>query len=177
MPMNYKREHTPAEVPLYERWNEWAKNHQYNRAVVIGNGVFLNAIEGSLRQTRRALLASGAGNSALGVIFFSMASSNDAVTGNPFSIPAGQNTPRRPFAEFASGSTTGKSVDGATLYEDTADNPTPFFGLPATIPTLAWKASPTVGHLMGFAKRADGTPLDTATVTIENLGSPATRIG
>jgi hypothetical protein len=106
-----------------------------------------------------------------------MAGSNDAVTGNPFSIPAGQNTPARPFAEFASGLTTGKSVNGATLYEDPATNPTPVFAFPATIPTLAWRASPTVGHLMGFAKRADGTPLDTATVTIENLGAHATRGG
>jgi uncharacterized lipoprotein YddW (UPF0748 family) len=177
IPMNYKREHSTTEVPLYERWNEWAKNHQYNRAVLIGNGVFLNAIEGSLRQTRRALLPSSAGNSALGVVFFSMATSNVAVTGNPFSIPGGQNTPARSFAEFAAGLTAGKSVDGATLYEDPATNPSPVFSLPATIPSLAWKSSPTAGHLMGFAKRADGTPLDTATVTIENLDTKATRSG
>src|SRR5262245_3165105 len=177
MPMNYKREHSTTEVPLYERWNEWAKNHQYTRAVVIGNGVFLNAVEGSLRQARRALAPSSAGASALGVIMFSMATSNVAVAGNPFSIPAGQNTPARPFAEFASGLTTGRSVDGATLYEDQAANPAPVFGLPATIPALAWKASPTAGHLMGFAKRPDGTPLDTATVVIENLDTHATRSG
>jgi len=177
MPMNYKRENVAPQPTQYDQWNEWAKNHQYNRAVVIGNGVFLNAIEGSLRQARRALALSGAGNSALGVILFSMATSNVAVTANPFSIPAGQSTPARPFAEFASGLTTGKSVNGATLYEDPATNPTPVFGLPATIPTLAWKTSPTVGHLMGFAMRSDGTPLDTATVTIENLDTHATRIG
>ena len=106
-----------------------------------------------------------------------MATSNVAVTGNPFSLPAGQNTPARPFAEFASGLTTGKSVDGVTLYEDPATNPTPVFALPAAIPALAWKTSPTVGHLMGFAKRSDGTPLDTATVTIKNLDTRATRGG
>src|SRR5215475_5864105 len=175
MPMNYKREDT--QITLYNTWNEWAKNHQYNRAVVIGNGVFLNAVEGSLRQARRALAPSGAGNSALGVIFFSMATSNVAVAPNPFSVPPRIDTPVRPFAEFASGLTTGKSVDAATLYEDPATNPTPVFGLPATVPTLAWKASPTFGHLMGFAKRADGTPLDTATVTIENLDTHSTRRG
>jgi uncharacterized lipoprotein YddW (UPF0748 family) len=177
MPMNYKRDHVAPQPTQYDQWNEWAKNHQYNRAVVIGNGVFLNAVEGSLRQARRALAPSGAGNSAIGVIFFSMATSNIAVAANPFSVPAGLNTPARPFAEFASGLTTGKSVDGATLYEDPATNPTPVFALPATVPTLVWKASPTVGHLMGFAMRSDGTPLDTATVTIENLDTHATRIG
>jgi uncharacterized lipoprotein YddW (UPF0748 family) len=175
IPMNYKREHSTTEVPLYERWNDWAKNHQYNRAVMIGNGVFLNAIEGSLSQARRALLPSSAGNSALGVALFSMATSNVAVTGNPFSIPGGQNTPARSFEEFAAGLTTGKSVDGATLYEDPAGNPSPIFSLPATIPALAWKSSPTAGHLMGFARRADGTPLDTATVTIENLDTHSAR--
>src|SRR5262249_45212222 len=118
-----------------------------------------------------------AGASALGVIFFSMATSNIEIPANPFSIPAGLNTPARPFAEFASGLTTGKSVDGATLYEDPATNPTPVFALPATVPTLAWKASPTVGHLMGFATRSDGTPLDTATVTIKNLDTHSTRSG
>jgi uncharacterized lipoprotein YddW (UPF0748 family) len=175
MPMNYKREHSASEVQLYERWNEWTKNHQYNRAVVIGNGMFLNAVEGSLRQTRRALAPSKEGNSGIGVIFFSMASTNVAVTTNPFSVPARRNTPARSFAEFAAGLTTGKSVNGATLYEDRAPNPTPVFAHPATVPILAWKASPKVGHLMGFAKRADGAPLDTANVTIENLETRAAR--
>jgi len=175
MPMNYKREHSTSEVQLYERWNEWIKNHQYNRAAVIGNGIFLNSIEGSLRQTRRALAPSSSGNSGIGVIFFSMASINATVRTNLFSIPAGQSTPTRPFAEFAAGLTTGKSVNGAMPYEDRATNPTPVFGRPATPPTLAWKASPTLGHLMGFAKRPDGSPLDTAIVTIENLKTRATR--
>jgi uncharacterized lipoprotein YddW (UPF0748 family) len=177
MPMNYKREDQSTHIPLYNSWNEWSKNHQYNRAVVIGNSLDNNAIEGSLRQARRALAPSSAGASALGVILYSMANYDQPVTANPFSIPAGQNTPTRPFAELASGLTTGKSVDGATLYEDPAANPTPAFALPATIPTLAWKTSPTAGHLTGFARRADGTPLDTATVTIENLDTHATRGG
>jgi uncharacterized lipoprotein YddW (UPF0748 family) len=175
MPMNYKREHSATEFPLYDRWNEWSKNHQYNRAVVIGQGAFLNGVEGTLRQIRRALAPSSAGNGGLGVIFFSMATSNVAVAANPFSIPAWQNTPARPFAEFAAGLTTGKAVDGVTLYEDPAANPTPLFGAPATVPTLAWKSTPTLGHVMGFAKCADGTAMDTGAVTIENLGTGATR--
>jgi len=177
MPMNYKREHVSDQVTQYNQWSEWAKNHQYKRSVAIGASLDLNAIEGSLRQARRALTPSSAGASALGVIFFSMANYDDPVTANPFSIPPGLSTPSRPFAELAAGLTTGKSVNGATLYEDPATDPTPVFGLPATIPTLAWKASPTSGHLMGFAKRADGTPLDTATVTIKNLDTDFSQVG
>ncbi|MDQ3686049.1 MAG: family 10 glycosylhydrolase [Acidobacteriota bacterium] len=173
IPMNYKREHTPLQATQYDQWNEWTKNHQYNRAAIIGQGAFLNAIEGTLRQTRRALEPSSTGNSASGVIFFSMATTNVAVTANPFSQPPGQNTPARPFAEFASGLTTGKSVNGTILYEPTGL--TPIFGEPATIPVFSWKAAPTLGHVMGFAWRADNSPLDTAIVTIENLSTGDTR--
>jgi hypothetical protein len=142
---------------------------------MIGQGAFVNSVEGTIRQTRRALAPSSTGNSSIGIIYFSMATSNIAVAANPHSFPAGQNTPARPFAEFASGLTTGKSVNGLTNYEDTAANPTPIFSQAAQIPTLSWKATPTRGHLMGFARRADSTPLDTATVTIENLDTHATR--
>jgi uncharacterized lipoprotein YddW (UPF0748 family) len=175
MPMAYKREHVTGEATQFNQWNEWTKNHQYNRAGVIGQGAFLNSIEGTLRQTRRALAPSGAGRSGLGVIFYSMATSNVAVTANPLSIPPLQNTPARPFSEFASGLTTGKSVNGLVLYEDPATNPVPIFDQPAAIPVLSWKAAPTVGHLKGFARRADQSPLDTAAVTIENLSTGTIR--
>ncbi len=175
IPMNYKREHTPSNVPLFDTWNEWTKNHQYNRISLLGLGVYLNGIEGTLRQTRRSLAPSSTGQSVKGVVFYSMANTNEAVTANPFSIPAGQNTIRRPFAEFASGLTTGKSVDGLTLYEDQTANPTPIFAQPATVPVLPWKSAPTRGHVKGFAKRADDTPLDTATVTVKNLNTNTQR--
>jgi len=174
IPMNYKREHN-AERNLYNSWMEWTKNHQYNRAAIIGQGAFLNSIEGTLPQTRRALAPSSTGNSGIGVIFYSMATTNVAVTANPLSIPSGQNTPARPFAEFASGLTTGKSVNGMTLYENPTANYTPIFAETAAIPTLSWKASPTKGHLMGFARRADNTVLDTAAVTITDLTNGNTR--
>src|SRR5262249_58888509 len=48
MPMNYKREHMAPQPTQYDQWNEWAKNHQYNRAVLIGSGGLVNGIEGSL---------------------------------------------------------------------------------------------------------------------------------
>ncbi len=175
IPMNYKREHIASQAAQYDQWNEWLKNHQYRRAGMVGQGAFLNSIEGTLPQTRRALAPSSAGNSGIGVIFYSMATSNVAVAANPLSIPPGQDTPARPFAEFASGLTTGKSVNGLTLYENPATNPTPIFSEPATIPVLPWKAAPTTGHIMGFARRVDNTPLDTATVTITNLDTNDTR--
>jgi uncharacterized lipoprotein YddW (UPF0748 family) len=173
MPMNYKRENTSSGVRQFDRWSEWVKNHQYNRSALVGIGVYLNSIEGTLRQTRRALSPSPTGKSSLGTIFYSMASSNAAVSANPRSIPAGRKTTARPFTELAAGLTKGKSIDGSRLYENPAAYPAPVFERTAAIPTLAWKASPALGHLMGFAKRPGGTPLDTATVTIENLDNSA----
>jgi uncharacterized lipoprotein YddW (UPF0748 family) len=174
IPMNYKRE--PSQAGLFDTWNEWTKNHQYNRAALIGLGAYLNSIEGTLRQTRRSLAPSTTGNTAPGVVFYAMANTNEAVTANPFSIPAGQNTPKRSFAEFASGLTTGKSVSGTTFYEDPTANPIPVFSQPASVPVFSWKVVPTKGHLMGFAKRGDNTPLDTAVVTIKNLETNAVRL-
>ena len=175
IPMVYKGEHSAALATQFNQWNEWTKNHQYNRGAMMGLGAANNSIEGTLRQTRRALLApSTQGKTDLGVIYFSMATSNIAVANNPLAIPPG-STPARPFAEFASGLTTGKSVDGTRNYEDPAANPVPVFSQSATIPDLPWKSQPTAGHLMGFARRADSSALDTADVTIENLDAQATR--
>lgn len=174
MPMVYKAEHTATIRPQYDQWDAWLRTHLYGRAGVMGQGAFNNAIEGTLRQTRRTLLPAG-GTNLSGVIFFSMATSNIAVTNNPFAVPTTVTTPARPFSEFASGLTTGKSVNGLTLYEPSGQ--TPVFADPAQIPVLQWKAAPTKGHIKGFARRADNTPLDTATVTITNLDSNTSRTG
>lgn len=170
IPMNYKREHTASERAMFDRWSEWTKDHQYNRTALIGLGAYLNAIEGTLRQTRRAFMPSAAGNRVSGVNFYAMANTNAAVANNPFSIPPGQNTPVRPFAEFASGLVTGRSTDGTRLYEDPAVNPTPLFSEPAAVPDLAWKSDPQVGHLKGFIKDEAGTAVDAGDVAITRIG-------
>lgn len=171
MPMAYKAEHTASVRPQYDQWNSWLRGHLYNRAGVLGQGSFVNSIEGTLLQTRRTLTPTG-GTNLSGIIFFSMATSNIAVTNNPFAIPPA-TTPARPFAEFAAGLTTGKSVNGLTLYEPAGM--TPVFAEPALIPGFSWKLAPSTGHMKGDARRADNTALDTATVTIENLDTNTTR--
>jgi uncharacterized lipoprotein YddW (UPF0748 family) len=175
MPMAYKAENINTGPPSvnqqtqFNQWLAWLNTHQYNRAGVIGIGGLSNAIEGTLRQTRRSLATP---NNLAGVIFFSMATSNVAITSNPYAIPPGA-TPARPFAEFASGLTTGKSISGATLYEPAVDAANPIFAEAAAIPVFAWKSAPTKGHLMGFAKRPDGTAIDTGAVTVINADTNA----
>ena len=178
IPMNYKREHTvaaPSQVVMFDEWIEWSKNQKYNRSVVIGAGNFLNGVEGNVRQVRRSLAPSAQGNSADGVNFFSMATSNVNVAANPWSVPPGVNTPTRPFSDFARSLTTGKS--GATLFEPNANDPgyQAIFAQPATIPIHSWKAAPTKGHIMGFARRANSSVLDTAAVTMTNIDTDAVR--
>jgi uncharacterized lipoprotein YddW (UPF0748 family) len=172
IPMVYKAEHTASVRPQYDQWDLWLRGHLYNRAGMIGQGASVNAIEGSLRQTRRTLTPASGPTNLSGIIFFSMATSNIAVTNNPFAIPPA-NTPARPFAEFASALTTGKSVNGATLYEPAGM--TPIFNDPAPIPIFSWKIAPSLGHMKGEARQPDNTGYDTAAVTIENLDSHATR--
>jgi uncharacterized lipoprotein YddW (UPF0748 family) len=174
IPMAYKAEHTATIRPQYDQWDAWLRNHLYNRAGMTGQGALVNAIEGTLRQTRRTLTPSSGPTNLSGIIFFSMATSNIAVPSNPFAIPPGA-TPVRPFAEFASALTTGKSINGLMLYEP--EGMTPIFNDPATIPTFSWKIAPILGHVKGEARRANGTPLDTAAVTIENLDTHSVRSG
>ena len=172
IPMVYKAEHTATIRPQYDQWDAWLRTHLYDRAGLMGQGASVNAIEGTLRQTRRTLTPA-TGTNLSGIIFFSMATSNIAVTNNPFAIPSPVTTPARPFAELASGLTTGKSVNGATLYEPAGQ--TPIFADPANIPTFSWKLAPTKGHAKGEAFDSDDKPLDTAAVQIENLDTHATR--
>jgi uncharacterized lipoprotein YddW (UPF0748 family) len=178
IPMNYKREHIASQQMQFDQWVDWMQRHQYGRAGLIGMGVFLNSIEGSLPQVRRALQEPPvASNRAAGVVFFSMANPDEAVSGNPLSIHAGLSTPKRGIAEFASGLTTGKSVNGATLYEDAIANPVPVFSFPVPVPGHAWKTAPQVGHLKGFVTDETGAVVDTGAIRIERQGPGAPAVG
>ena len=87
MPMAYKGEHSATVRPQYDQWDLWLRGHLYNRAGVMGQGALSNAIEGTLRQTRRTLTPTG-GTNLSGIIFFSMATSNIAVTCESLRYPA-----------------------------------------------------------------------------------------
>jgi len=185
IPMNYKREHIIAQQAQFNQWLEWTRNHQYGRAALVGQGAFVNAIEGTLRQVRRSLAPSATtGNRVGGVIFFSMATSNVFTNNgttvpvrNPYSIPPDLFTPTRTFEQFASGLTTGKSVNGATPYEDPLANPVPVFSFPAPVPVHPWKVNPQVGHLKGVVKTAIGTTVDTGAIRIEREGTDTPLVG
>ncbi len=138
VPMNYDREHDPTQRLYFEHWIEWEKDHTYGRAVVIGQGAWLNAISGSLTQAHKALAPSAAGHLAAGITFYSYAATNkDGLPNSTFyqalSQPSGYGTP-----------------------------PFPTWEPP---PTLSWKAAPTRGHLLGWAVGPSG-PLARVQVTL-----------
>ncbi|HUS19662.1 MAG TPA: family 10 glycosylhydrolase [Terriglobales bacterium] len=177
IPMNYKREHFTSNINLYTQWNEWTKNHAYNRMTLIGQGAFLNSIEGTLKQVRKAFTPSSLGNSTSGIVFFSMATSNVAVTASSSNISGTPLTPLRSFAEFASGLTTGRSVNGAVNYEDPLLNPVPVFQSTASIPDMPWKSAPRVGHVKGTVRDENGNIVDAGSVMLQRIAGGIVTAG
>jgi len=164
-PMLYKREHVPAEKKQFDDWLQFLVTtaHTNRRAALPGIGAYLNSIEGTLRQARRARAAN-----ADGIIFFAMGdtkpwsilanSTNDAVRHNPYAIPvAGIYTPKRPNEEFFLA--LRKSTDGQTAFERTD---LPLFAATLPAPRQAEEAN---GAVMGYAE-GDGT-----LVTVESLAT------
>lgn len=170
VPMNYKRDSNASQKAMFDGWTEYMRNHQYDRVIINGLGNYLDAVECTLQQIRRSIAPSPVtGTTLAGTAFYSMATTNAAVTANPCAIPAPQNTPVRPFAEFASALRTGRSVNGVILYENPAANPIPVFASPAEIPLFSWKANPQLGHLMGIINEADGTLVDAGAIQINRV--------
>lgn len=186
-PMVYKREHIAAEKAQFDRWSDYTKSlaAATGRQSIIGLGAYLNSIEGTLAQIRRsqALPPYTALARADGVLIYALgntlpgtttgSSTNAAISGNPLSFPTpGASTPKRPNAEFFSAVKTGASTTGSPFESSSL---AAVFAVPATIPAMPWKEAPTRGHLRGFAYRADGTPIDTGVVMLENTTTGATR--
>lgn len=71
-PMNYKRERLPAQAKQFDDWLQFTSDtaRENGRISLIGVGAFMNPLDATLRQTRRALEHSN------GVIFYSLASTN-----------------------------------------------------------------------------------------------------
>ncbi len=87
LPMTYRDEDTDA--AQFDAWVEWQRDHQYGRATVVGTGLFLNDVAGSLAQWQRLRAPSGGGNQALGLAGYS------------YATPSRDGTSRRAFANAA----------------------------------------------------------------------------
>ncbi len=171
MPMNYFRDFHPTQQLWYNRWIEWEKDHQYGRQIVIGPGSYMQYIEDTLYQIRRAQSPSNLGNYAAGVSLYTYGSShlysNDDYAGG---APAA-TLPRQPHRYlpesndllFATLSQTGGYWDPVF---DTFIPTRPVFPAPAAIPEQPWKIRPQTGFLMGVVS-AEGKPVDHLRITVE----------
>jgi uncharacterized lipoprotein YddW (UPF0748 family) len=139
IPMNYKREHFTTEPNnqrrMYLEWNEFARDHQYARDVVIGTAIYLNFVENSVIQVRKALTPNANGNSAIGWVGYSYRSP-DCLSVSPFCGPSRSTDASR--AELTRALTQPSEYDAVLP---------PVFSTPATVPTMPWKTAPTRGHL------------------------------
>ncbi len=81
--MTYKNEETYA--GQFDGWIAWEKDHQYDRAVVVGTGLYLNTVEDSMAQWLRTRQPSDLGNKTLGICGYSYATpSNEAASRRAF---------------------------------------------------------------------------------------------
>ncbi len=164
-PMLYKREHLGRERKQFDDWLSYTIKtaHGNGRLAIAGIGAYMNGIEGTLRQGRRARDAG-----ADGILMFAVGdtapwstaanSTNTAVKRNPYYSPApGSPTPKRPNEDFVAAVASGRNARG-TLRFDQRGAP-PIFSLDASAPR---KPQPATGSVMGYAQ------FDGETVTIES---------
>jgi uncharacterized lipoprotein YddW (UPF0748 family) len=148
LPMAYFAQ-AGAHTISWTNWNNFIKDHQYNRHAAIGPGIYLNSTADAINQMRYSRVTSPTGNSARGVIGYS------------YRVPNNDGVSRASFIN---------ALVNPTAYDPVAP---PIFSQPATIPPMPWKTAPTNGHLMGNLTGTQLTnDLDGAVV---NLTGPVNR--
>ncbi|HEX4743841.1 MAG TPA: family 10 glycosylhydrolase [Candidatus Limnocylindria bacterium] len=167
IPMNYKRDHFVTEPNnqrrMYHEWNEFSKDNQYRRETAIGSALYLNYIEGSVRQVRAALAPSAAGNRGIGWVGYSYRSP-DCLSTAPF-CPGTRRSTQESRIELTKALTQPSSYDPVTP---------PVFGEPAAVPGMPWKDAPTLGHARGIVRaEGGGQPLDQVRVEIYDAETDA----
>jgi uncharacterized lipoprotein YddW (UPF0748 family) len=166
IPMNYKREHFTTEPNnqrrMYEEWNTFARDHQYERDVAIGTAIYLNFVANSVTQVRKALTPNANGNSAIGWVGYSYRSP-DCLSVAPFCATPSRTTDQS-RAELTRALTEESEYDSVTP---------PVFETEATVPAMPWKTAPTRGHLAGTVKTSTGIAIDQILVEVRDAQTDA----
>jgi uncharacterized lipoprotein YddW (UPF0748 family) len=135
MPMVYMRGFNPQQQQWYDDWVEFASDHQYNRYIMIGAGAYLNPLEDTLNQIRRAQTPSRKGNLLQGQLLFSYAASHQDAEGNPQSNQLTYTALSQPLKSTNSWGQTSTTQ--------------PVWLQPASVPELPWKTHPQTGAIQG----------------------------
>jgi len=148
VPMNYDRDALPAQKKYFDNWIAFEKRYRGRALAVVGIGAYMNSLDDTLSQVRRALAPLGDVAGADGVCFYR----------HGFIGPGKAKDFRADFDGLRR-----RLVDGEKApFARQAEPPTP--------PRLA---HPTEGVITGRATGADNQPLDGATITIEPAGGAA----
>jgi uncharacterized lipoprotein YddW (UPF0748 family) len=149
--MNYKRNSLPEQQQMYDEWNEILADNQFRRQNVVGPAVYLNTVEDSVVQARKALEPSAAGNRVVGWSGYSYAVASTVANTDG----------TKADAERA-------ALTAALTTTDPAGE-TPLFAADARVPDMPWKSRPTRGHLVGKLLLTNNTALDQVPVELTNL--------
>ena len=156
IPMNYRREQAATEPNnfrrMYEEWSDFAKDHQYNRQAAVGTALYLNPIEDSVIQIRKALAPSPAGNLGVGWVGFSYHTPDTLVNDH-------RRPPEEARLELSRALTQADQTPSST-----AATPEPVFASAVSAPSMPWKAAPASGHLRGTVTTPKGSAADQYTV-------------
>jgi hypothetical protein len=166
IPMNYRREQAAAEPNnfrrMYEEWNDFIKDHQYNRQAAVGTALYLNPIQDSVIQIRKALLPSPAGNLARGWVGFSYHT--------PDALVDDRRRPPEEARMELSRALTQPGDDGAVT---TPPSREPLFAFPVPTPSMSWKLAPATGHLRGTVTTPEGAAADQHLVNLYDAATNA----
>ncbi len=172
IPMNYYSEWNPNQQNWYNQWIEWEKDNQYDRQIVIGPGIFMQYIEQSLAQIRRAQEPSALGNMAAGVSLYAYGASNLYSSNDFKETVASRGLIRHPYRFIPeTNDWFFELLSKGGGYQDPVLNKRietkPVFPTPAPIPDMPWKSNPVKGFLMGTVSDPEGKGWDHLKVTVE----------
>lgn len=175
MPMNYFSEWNPTQQLWYHRWIDWEKNHQHGRQIVIGPGNFMNYIDDTLEQIRKAQAPSSSGNHTAGIILFAYGASHLYSSDDFKSASASKNFPRQPHQYLSeSNSWFFKLLAKEGGYFDPVWNTfiatLPVFPDKVPVPEMPWKTRPQKGYLMGKVTGQNNISLDYLKIIVEEVG-------
>lgn len=83
IPMNYDRETNPKHAEFFNNWIAFEKRYRYRSKLIIGIGSYLNSLEDTIAQTRRALAPLDGHPGPEGICYFNYSSFKNAQKGKP----------------------------------------------------------------------------------------------
>ncbi len=174
VPMNYYSEWKNEQQNWYNQWIEWEKDNQYGRQIVVGPGIFMQYIEQSFDQIRRAQDPSAKGNTVAGVALYAYGASNLYSSDDYKESVASRGFARQPYRYvpetnewFFNLLSQGGGYTDPVLNQHIDTKPV--FSERAVVPDMPWKSHPVNGFLMGNLPTDSGKPFDHVKITVKRF--------